>query len=143
MYNNKLILFQIFFTVFIILISGCSSSEKTGLKKTEFPVTVYVSNQYGRPGSVHLVVKISGPRSPEHIERTIANEDFEWKIGHYHKKFEQNLPEGQYQIFAESNKGSAKLDVVFTVDKPLWLIVTYIDENHFQLNISQHSPVFG
>lgn len=144
MFTRKFNLIQIFATILFILILGCSSSEKTGVsKKSEFPVTVYVSNQYGRPDSVHLRVKLNGPRSPEHIERTIADEEFEWKIGHYPKIFEQNLPEGQYRILAESNKGNAILDVIFTLDKPLWLIVKYLDETHFQLNILQHPPVLG
>jgi hypothetical protein len=46
------------------------------------------------------------------------------------------LTEGVHQIVVTSNNNVAGLDVIFTVDRQLWLYLLYYGNNHYQLYIS-------
>ena len=121
---------------FFLLLFGCSSIETTkNIPPKEYPITVYVSSQNG--GSVNPV-----NISIEIGDNKIVNQDFYSGSGHEHSKFELNLKEGRQQIVVTSSNGNAGLDVVFTVDKPLWLSISYWGKNHFQLDISERPIIF-
>jgi len=72
----------------------------------------------------------------------IVDQNFDCGDGHNYSTFKLNLKEGQHQITVTSSNGNAGLDVVFTVDKPLWLSLSYWGKNHFQLYISERPLVF-
>lgn len=118
------------FILFSLLISGCSASE--------YPVHLMMSNSHHRtPDPVHVRVKIYEINEQhKDLLKDLFDELIYYEEGHGLKSFNLNLPEGKYRITAESDNGNAGLDVVFDVDRTLWLFLTYWGENHLQFYIS-------
>lgn len=118
----------------ILLFLGCNTTETTEEQAiNEFPVILYVSSEVSNVNPVNISVNI------DH-KNIIVDKDF--YAGNGNSTFKLNLKKGQHQIVVESNNGNAGLDVVFTVDKPIWLSLSYWGKNHFQLNISYQPLVF-
>jgi len=112
---------------------GCSAghvSQATAM--SESPVAIYVSNQTAEVNPVNIKVSID--------QKAILNQNFPCGSGHNWSRFKVSLKEGRHQLVVTSSNGDAGLDVVFTVDKPMWLVIDYWGKNHFQLVIS-HEPV--
>ncbi len=112
---------------------GCSAGRVSqATPKGESPVVIYVSNQTGEVNPVNIKVSID--------QDSILNQDFLCGTGHNWSSFKLSLKEGRHQLVVTSSNGDAGLDVVFTVDKPTWLVIDYWGKNHFQLVIS-YEPV--
>lgn len=120
----------------MIVLAGCSSA---GVSQTtsreEFPVVIYVSNQMGKVNPVNIKVSID--------QKTIVDSAFSNHGGYSWSAFKTSLKNGGHQVIVTTTNGDAGLDVVFTIDKPLWLVISYWGKNHFQLNISPKPVVFG
>ena len=138
MYTNTSIFKYLIRSYFLILLLlfGCSPLETAqNDSPKEYPIILYVSSQNG--GSVNPV-----NISIEMGYNKIVHQDFYSGSGQEHSKFEVKLKEGRQQIVVTSSNGNAGLDVVFTVDKPLWLSLSYWGKNHFQLYISESPIIF-
>ena len=115
---------------------GCSSARVSQTNsRDEFPVVIYVSNQMGKVNPVNIKVSID--------QKTIVNGDFSNDGGYSWTPFKTSMKDGGHQIVVTSDNGDAGLDVIFEVDKPLWLVISYWGKNHFQLNISPRPVAFG
>ena len=101
----------------------------------DFPVVIYVSNQMGKVNPVNIKVSID--------HKTIVDSAFANNGGYSWAAFKTSLKNGGHQIVITSTNGDAGLDVIFTADKPLWLVISYWGRNHFQLNISPKPVGFG
>ena len=123
--------------IILLLLFGCSPLETAQDDSAkEYPVTLYISSQNGGyVNPVNIVVEIG-------YKNKIVDQNFDCGDGHNYSTFKLNLKEGQHQITVTSSNGNAGLDVVFTVDKPLWLSLSYWGKNHFQLYISERPLVF-
>ena len=123
--------------IILLLLFGCSTLETAQDDSTkEYPITLYISSQNGGyVNPVNIAVEIG-------YKNKIVDQNFDCGDGHNHSTFKLNLKEGQHQITVTSSNGNAGLDVVFTVDKPLWLSLSYWGKNHFQLHISERPLVF-
>lgn len=121
--------------IFILSIGLTSFSNAQKSSPRDYPVTLYVSSQNsGYVDPVNIAVTID--------HNKIVNQDFRYGKGQNVSTFRFVLKEGQHQIVAESSNGSAISDVVFYVDRPLWLNITYWGKSHFQLYISYHKLAF-
>ena len=121
--------------IFIFCIS-CSTQDFLGKTKKHYPIIIYVkSNDKGFINPVNISVKMDSK-----IE--IVNQSFYAGYENLYSTFEINLEEGRHQIIVNSSNGNDGLDVVFKVDKPLWLVLSYWGPNHFQLNISDSKVAF-
>ena len=121
--------------ILFLLLLGCSPLKTVESNSTaKYPVTLYVKSQNGGyVNPVNISVEIG-------YKNKIVDQNFYSGIDH--KTFKLILKEGKHQIIVKSSNGNAGLDVVFTVDKPLWLSLSYWGKNHFQLNISESPIIF-
>ena len=128
-----------YFVIFLLVISGCSLFENIQNESSmEFPITLYISNQDGHYiNPVHITVEIDA------LNKIVDQDFLNITGGHSYSQYELNLKKGQHHIIVTSSNGNAGLDVIFTVDKPLWLSLSYWGENHFQLLISEQPFLFG
>ena len=136
------------FIAILLISSGCATLKTDlGASEKEFSVILSFSKENGDVDPVNVNVTMDG-------KDTIVNRDFSnrgnsrmdtTKAGTVvvqvvspppHWEFKLTLAKGIHQIMAASKNGDAGLDVVFTVDKPLWLYLSYWGRNHFQLYIS-------
>jgi hypothetical protein len=138
--------FLLFLLTILLLNLGCSTSEKIDNNTLkEFPINLYVDNQSYDGEPVHLFVKIMGSRqlkeNETNFERIIVDEDFDNIAMLSPKYFTLNLKEGTYICWVEANQSSYIMSIVFEVDKPLLLKLSYIDKNHINLSIEKDRPV--
>jgi hypothetical protein len=139
--KNYLSLFLIPF----LLILGCASSEtQQGNKDVEFPVKLFVNNGNGRNfNPAHIKVTFYGNRGRDKIyHNVVVDEEFTENGGHNWKSFNLSLKEGHYTVFVECTNDSSKMTVSFEIDKPLWMLLEFVDNNHFSLNICESRFVF-
>lgn len=101
----------------------------------DFRVVIYVSNQMGKVNPVNIKVSVD--------HKTVVDSAFSNNGGYSWTAFKMSLNNGGHQIVITSTNGDAGLDVIFTVDKPLWLVISYWGRNHFQLKISSKPVGFG
>ena len=137
---------QAILLLFILGFATSGESQRIPLK--EFPVTLVVSNQYSlNVEPVHIIVKMKEysrqRQKTNSSENIIVDQDFYYKTGHSRSSFKLNLKEGGHWIKSESKNGNNKLDVIFEVDKPMWIYVSYINNDQFRLHISYTQLVFG
>jgi len=144
-----------YFIPTLFLLSGCSTSNSNrNDSKEQFPVILEFSKENGEVDPVNVSVTIDD-------DSIIVNRDFSDRVNSRvdttkmgtivatvvspppHWEFKLTLKKGVHQIMATSLNGDAGLDVVFTVDKPLWLYLSYWGKNHFQLNISNRQLLSG
>jgi hypothetical protein len=127
------------FGIVVLLLSSLScapSKEAADPPSGTFPVILFVASENG------------GFVNPVHIKATIdskiplVDQDFSAGLEAGHPEFKVNLSKGRHQLEAESVNGDAGLDVIFMVDKPMWLYLSYWGKNHFQLNISYQQFLF-
>jgi len=127
-------------TWFVVLISlalsGCAAvKSESDITKKDFPVVIYVSRQNDNDiNPINIVVLID--------QKKILDKDFKVGGGNYNQEIKLVLKGGTHQLEAQSSNGDAGLDVVFTVEKPTWLALSYWGKNHYQLNISYTGFVF-
>jgi hypothetical protein len=138
--------FFIYIFFFSLLILSCSSSDNIINKSSiEFPITIYVSNNFTSEPT-HIYVKVmSAKRLKENetpFEKIIVDQDFVSSILSP-KSSKINLKEGDYLFLVETKNGSYKMSVSFKVDKPLWLYLNYVEENNFMFNISNYALIWG
>lgn len=129
-----------------LLILGCASSEtQQDNKDVEFPVKLFVINGNGRNfNPAHIKVTFYGNRGRDKIyQNVVVDEDFTENGGHNQKPFNLSLKKGHYTIFVECKNDNSQMSVSFEVDKPLWLLLSYQENNQFYLDISNHGFVFG
>ncbi len=116
--------------------AGPSSTSLTQTTaRANYAVTIYVSNQTGELDPVNIMPSVD--------HRNIVNGNFSSGSGHNWSGYKLALKEGEHQLIVTSDNGDAGLDVVFVLDKPLSLIITYWGKNHFQLNISPRPVGFA
>lgn len=122
-------------SILILEPSGCATQKADQVtQKNQYPVVLYVNSENGGgvdPVNISVVLD---------YERHIIDSAFHAHANEPHFEYMSKLSEGRHQIVAGSKNGNAGLDVVFTVDKPLWLCLSYWGQNHFQLLISK-SPI--
>lgn len=141
--------FLLFLLTILFLIFGCSTSEKVDNNSLkEFPINLYVGNQSYDSEPVHLFVKIMGHRplkeNETNFEKIIVDEDFNNIAMLSPKYFTLSLQEGTYIFWVEANQRSYIMSVVFEVDKPLLLKLSYMAKNHIGLSLEKNRPViFG
>jgi len=127
-------------------ILGCSTSEYTiNNAPKEFPVTIFVSNDFTNEPTHILVKVISAKRLKENeipFEKIIVDQDFVQSILSP-KSFKINLKDGSYFFLVETKNGSYKMSVSLEVDKPLWLYLDYVEENNCVFQISSHAFIWG
>ena len=143
------LLTQGLFTILLVL-SGCATlNTNPSNPKKVFPVTVSFSKEMGDVDPVNVNVTIDGKDTV--INRDFSNRGNSWTdttkagaiIAHIvspppHWDYNLTLSGGIHQIEVTSKNGDAGLDVIFNVDKPIWLYLSYWGKNHFQLHISDH-----
>jgi hypothetical protein len=133
----------------LIFILGCASTDELqNISTKEFPVKLIVSNQNGFSNeSVHIIVKIKEYSKSRELSDSshiiIVDQGFFWKTGHSFPSFNLNLKEGSYWISAESKNTNNKLYVIFEVDRPMTIYLSYLDNEQFRLHISYTPLVFG
>jgi hypothetical protein len=121
--------------------------------KTEFPVIIYFSIENGRIDPLNLSIEMDGKnvvnrsfsnrsKSPMDSTKSSKSKTYVGSASPPHWGFKLTLAKGTHQIMASTSNGDAGLDVVFTVDKPLWLVLSYWGKNHLQLNISDRPVGF-
>jgi hypothetical protein len=121
--------------IFILSLGLTSFLSAQKSSPRDFPVTLYVSSQNtGYVDPVNITVTID--------HNKIVNQDFRYGKGQNVSTFKFVLKEGQHQIVAESSNGSAIADVIFIVDRPLWLNIAYLGKSHFQLYMSPRKLSF-
>jgi hypothetical protein len=115
----------------LILFSGCVTL-KTGadVPQKEYPVILYVSSENGG-----LVNPVNISVTLDNKNKIVDQDCFASAFGN-NSQFKLTLTEGRHQFVADSKNGDAGLDVIFSVDRPIWLYLTYWGKNHFQLYIS-------
>jgi len=123
--------------IFVLCSYGFLSTQQTTAdsSKKQYPVIIYISSQSSFVDPVNISVEID-------FKNKILNKDFYYGDGHNFSKFEINLDKGIHQFIVKSKNGNAGLDVIFNVNKPLWLDISYWGSNHFQMNISEVGLVF-
>lgn len=124
-------------SILILEPSGCATQKgEQGAPKNQYPVVVYVNSENGgEVNPVNISVDLD-----EH--KHIVDSSFHADAYGPQYRYKCMLTEGKHQIVVESKNGNAGLDVVFPVDKPLWLCISYRGQNHFQLNISYQPMIF-
>ena len=126
---HRIVISSLSLVSIIVILGHDSRGVSQAPSKREFPVVLYVSSQSSYVDPVNIKVFFEG-------EKDTVNQDFYYRTGNSHSTFHYSLKKGQHQIIVTSKNGEAGLDVVFYVDKPLWLGLDYWGKNHFQLNIS-------
>jgi hypothetical protein len=135
--------------ILLLFILGCATSEELqNNPPKDYPVTLIVSNQNGfNVEPVHIIVKMKEysrqRQKTNSSEIIIVDQDFYNKVGHSNSSFKLNLKEGGHRIIAETKNNNYKLDVIFEVDRPMWLYLSYLSNNQFRLHISYTPFVFG
>ena len=120
------------FLIVVLLISASSTfiiAQNDSAKV--FPITLFVcsqNNEYVDP--VHIAIEIDG-------KKNFVDQDYSLGDGHNVSMFKLDLTQGRHHIIVTSKNGDAGLDVLFTVNKQLWLLVSYLGKNHFQLLINE------
>jgi hypothetical protein len=130
----------------LIFILGCASTDELqNISTKEFPVTIFVSNDFTSEPT-HISVKvINAKRLKENevpFDKMIVDQDFVQSILSP-KSFKINLKDGSYFFLVETKKGSYKLSVSLEVDKPLWLYLVFVEENNCVFQISSHQFIWG
>jgi len=138
--------FSIYTFSFSLFILSCSTTDNTVKKSSiEFPITIYVSNDFTSEPT-HISVKVMSAKRPKEneipFEKIIVDQDFTYSILPP-KSFNINLVEGSYFFLVETKNGTYKMSVSFEVDKPLWLYLNYIEENNFSFQISSSQFMWG
>ena len=126
----------IFFIVVLLISASSTFVIAQNDSSRVFPITLFVgsqNNEYVDP--VNIQIEIDG-------NKNFVDQDYSLGDGHNVSMFKLNLTEGRHQIIVTSNNGDAGLDVLFNVNKQLWLLISYFGKNHFQLHISEHPLVF-
>jgi hypothetical protein len=118
-----------------------------------FPVALFFTNMAGNPNPINLSVTFDDTNivvnkdiysgdstkvettSTGMVSLTLISPPQHWE-------YNLMLVEGTHQMVATTKNGDAGMDVVFTVDKPIWLDLTYWGKNHFQFHISEHMLIF-
>ena len=129
------------------MISGCGGFRDIFTSHGFYPITLYVDNtNRGLTDSLNIIVTM--------YSDTIVNQNFSTVIhtpgvtpamvssGTKMSEYNLHLTAGDHQIVVSSKNGHAGLDVVFTVDEPLWLMLSYWGDHHFQLHINKRPLVF-
>ena len=86
--------------------------------------------------------------NPVHIrlvldnKTTVVDDSFYTGSGHNNYQYKMSLTHADHQFVAESSNGQASIDVVISVDGPLWLVLDYWGKNHFQFQVYRHPVVF-
>ncbi|MGD1046641.1 MAG: hypothetical protein ABR936_15140 [Bacteroidota bacterium] len=148
-FNAAIILF---ITVFSISVAHGQLNVKGDTSQIEFPVIVYFGIEAGNIDPLNVSVSMDGNNfinqdfsnsSDTHVDTTKSGKIItSITLPHRHWPFTLTLKESIHQITATTKNGDAGLDVVFTVEKPLWLILSYWGKNHFQLHISERGVGF-
>ncbi len=144
-----------YFIPTLFLLSGCAASNSDrNDSKEQFPIILEFSKENGEVDPVNVNVTIDD-------DSIIVNRNFSDRVNSRvdtikmgaivatavssppHWEFKLTVKKGTHQIMATSINGDAGLDVVFTVDKPMWLYLSYWGKNHFQLNISNRQLLSG
>jgi hypothetical protein len=122
--------------VIIFALLGCSSSKMdANISKDEYPVKLYISSQNSHVDPVNIVVTLD-------FEKKLVENNFYCGTGHNISEYKFTMTKGSHQFVVESNNGDAGMDVIFTIDKPTSLSLSYWGKNHFQLNISNGDFIF-
>jgi len=137
-----------FFTVLALVLScfifnSCSSIKEVGSTSKEYPVTIFINNNSGK-NPVHIAAKLeSWGGVQKDTNMSVADDDLYSYMGAKGIRQKYNLQEGNYRIFVKAEKECALLDCSFILDRPLWLLIEYLNESHFRLNVYHRAPVFG
>ena len=147
MRSEIVILLKCNWVLIFLTFPGCATIGDIFNPSKEYPIVLYVDhNEHNLPDSLNVVFIVD--------RDTIVNQNFSSRIPNYGsnwaivssstKKSEFNfkLSKGTHQIVVESKNADAGLDVIFSVDKPLWLFLDYWGKNHFQLNVSERPMGF-
>jgi len=121
---------------FLLLASCAGTNTASDVAKQEYQVTLYVSSQDATfVNPVDIQVKLDN-------KTTVVDRDFYTGTGHNNTQFDLILRHGDHQLIAKSTNGDASIDVVFTVDGRLWLVLDYWGKNHFQFSVYRHPVLF-
>jgi hypothetical protein len=149
--NARTIALVIFLFVLAASFAPAQTSSNRSTFHSGFPVTVYFSLEAGTdPLNVEVSMDGNTFINQEFTNSSAIKKDTTTtgKVRYIEMSskpvwpFQLVLKEGIHQIMASSKNGDAGLDVVFTVEKPLWLILSYWGKNHFQLNIGEQPANF-
>ena len=143
--STKFLLINV--TLIVLVVSGCAGLGDIFSSNKSYSIVLYVAhNNRGLSDSLNIVFIVD--------RDTIVNQNVSSSVNAMGSNrivtssatktstFNFDVREGRHQIVVESKNGGAGLDIIFTVDKPLWLFLDYWGKNHFQLDLSERPILF-